>query len=690
MTPFLKVCDGTVRVRRLFVNNINPAELDSEPIFFKKSQTEERGDGSTTEVYGGPNFEQWYKDRTLFEHVGECQGEVSVSNGCILQDHLDFVPFRDAGDGYGWAIPIVTHRDYFVDFGGFIDFQSMKIRYSEPFYVEHYTTPDNDENVLLKFPYKDYRYRFAVESDQTRLELPWYDRQRPHCIGNSCPYARPQAIPPLTRHSAFGTGYMVREDESLRSSGAFGVWAISLNPFLGVELEDDPDKPAYPYNSLQVSVEPKQCAPLMGCAGPSLTRVDPNGEVWKWSDVETWEAIYQMRSFLWDVQANPNNTFPIEGEHVEIPGGFHIVLDVPPCRTHPDVKNCIPKLGRFTVSGKFTFDDGDDRELSADTILVWGEFEVGTRDKPFQHNALILLNGNPASPTLVASEMHYVGNKVVAVFGNLTLHGKKRSTRFVKLLQTAFAGSRQLTLKERTDWKVGDEIVLTPTSYIADEVETTTIAKISEDGRSLYLEKSLNHTHKVTALQLGEGKAPIHLAAVVGILTGSNVVLDSNFTQDEIDAGWSAHGFHIVVGEHIYEGAAIAEPRRGSIFGSGVNFRHCGQTGSEHPCIMMRYFSGMSEKYKVFDWFFEKNDGPNNKILDSSFHNTLNGAVSGQKAFGFVFDGNVVHRTYVLTSPPPNLLYCLSTRDSGLSDVELLHTVSNNTGDEALPTVPSS
>ena len=385
---------------------------------------------------------------------------------------------------------------------------------------------------------------------------------------------------------------MVREDDTLRSSGAFGVWQVALNPFSGVATAAPGKTPVYPHLALQLSVLPKQCAPLMGCAGPGMIGVNASdGKVWKWSEIQTWEAIFQTRSLLWDIQANPNNTFPVEGEHVEIPGGFHIELDVPPCRTHPDVPNCIPVLGRFTVTGKFTFEDGDDRELSADTILIWGEMEIGTKDAPFAHNALITLNGDPASDTLVASEMHFMGNKVWAVFGKLILHGKARATRSAKLLQTAFAGSVQLTLVQPTDWQVGDEIVVAPTAYVAHEMETATIVKLSSDKRTVYLQSELKYTHRASVLQLGGSRAPERLAASVGILSGSNIVLDSIYTDKMLEAGWRTHGFHMVIGEHIYDGAADVEPRRGELFASGVNFRNCGQTGSEHPCIMMKYFN---------------------------------------------------------------------------------------------------
>ena len=82
------------------------------------------------------------------------------ANVCRYQDHLDHVTFRDAVDGYGWAVPVVTNRDYFVNFDSKVDFQSMKIEWGNSFYLINYG--QEDESVKLKWPYVNYRYRFDV------------------------------------------------------------------------------------------------------------------------------------------------------------------------------------------------------------------------------------------------------------------------------------------------------------------------------------------------------------------------------------------------------------------------------------------------------------------------------------------------------------------------------------------------
>jgi hypothetical protein len=80
----------------------------------------------------------------------------------------DFINFR-ARDFKGWSIPLVTHADYYVDFDYTTDYTNMKVRWSEPFYIQTYSTTQNTNNVLtdvesvmLRWPYNSYRYRYKI------------------------------------------------------------------------------------------------------------------------------------------------------------------------------------------------------------------------------------------------------------------------------------------------------------------------------------------------------------------------------------------------------------------------------------------------------------------------------------------------------------------------------------------------
>src|SRR5690606_39117721 len=79
----------------------------------------------------------------------------------------------------------------------------------------------------------------------------------------------------------------------------------------------------------------------------------PKGD--KWSDPKTW----------------PDNKVPVAGDKVEIPTGKTVVLDVSP-----------PALNGVTVNGKLTFADNADVELTTEWVMLHGELEIGTAERP--------------------------------------------------------------------------------------------------------------------------------------------------------------------------------------------------------------------------------------------------------------------------------------------------------------------
>ena len=71
-----------------------------------------------------------------------------------------------------------------------------------------------------------------------------------------------------------------------------------------------------------------------------------------------------------------------------------------------------------------------------------------------------------------------MGPKAIGVYGGLDLHGIPRQPSWTKLSQTAKAGSNNFSLIEPVDWKIGEEIVTTTTSYSAFETETFKIISV--------------------------------------------------------------------------------------------------------------------------------------------------------------------------------------------------------------------
>ena len=548
-------------------------------------------------------------------------------------------------------------QDYFVSFGAQkIDFQNIRILFSNLWYLENYGLPGEQakhEAVLLKMVYINYRYRFDITDSATQYQHMWYDRLLPRCYGDSCMIGDGiSESPALTRYANYGTSYMSRRDDSLSNSDwndnqlsdtgfrnvrtdSYGQVQIALNPasVLVPSIITDNVTAVPEGNGLALHLGAKQCAPKMSFCWPDRTVLGTGTH--NWTAAAFWQEVFALRTVLQDPQANPTGALPALGETVEIPNGFTVLLDTSP-----------PKLERLTVSGVLRFRDTADVHLQADQILVWGALEIGTEENPFRHFATITLHGRQDSPTLVVSDRHFIGNKVLASFGNVSMHGGGRSVKQAKLRVTAPIGSKTIRLDRPVDWQVGDKLVIAPTGYNVHQMESDLIiAAVSSDGRTVTLDGFLKHVHTCTVRHLA-GKEPVRLCAAVGLLTGRNVVIRADVDaadplQHATDT--NRHGFHVYTGEHVYAGG---RSMIGRVIASGVEFHECGKTDTEHPCIHYKYYSAVSRNTNMQAWFTQPLNAPTNRVKHCSFHNTLNGAVKAEKTFGLYLENNVIHHTY--------------------------------------------
>jgi hypothetical protein len=105
---------------------------------------------------------------------------------------------------------------------------------------------------------------------------------------------------------------------------------------------------------------------------------------------------------------------------------------------------------------------------------VFGELQVGAPGAPFQHAASIVLHGDVGSEALVLDDNYFLGNKVLAVFGNLTLVGPAPSTAWCRLAAPAPAGATSITVNNVVAWPIGGKIVVTATEYVSGYSGTLT------------------------------------------------------------------------------------------------------------------------------------------------------------------------------------------------------------------------
>ena len=461
-------------------------------------------------------------------------------------DFIDFGPGRNGPNSFdweGWTIPLVTHHDYIIDWDWHVNYEQFSLNYAVPFLLQdpdvtpmggssnvpadavfegnagvQSTLPLPDESVMLSFPYTDARYRVKVDTP-ARADVPWFDKQYDYCSRSSCQlFEEPERTRGhLTRFDQFGTGFIDRRDDSGRE--VFGEWKVAINPF---SASKDCTKPVATEFSL--SVESRVCGPHECLMPPPF---DPSGlgKEMLWSAVETWEEIGfadKTRSYV-----SETGELPAYMEDVEIPEGFHVIMDVDP-----------PLLNEVNVVGRLEIRDLDqDRELKVKIMSVFGEFLIGEDDKPFDNKATIKVYGNMTSTPLKVGDQHpQLLSKAIANFGFIHFNGWSPAKTHVKLRTTANPGDTVIQVMDAVqDWRAGDQITLSATdgwsprkrsgvkitgSYSGndfydfvgpDEMETSSedvfITSVSADGLFVSLDRELTYRHYAGEVDVGFDQA---------------------------------------------------------------------------------------------------------------------------------------------------------------------------------------
>eukprot|EP00048_Salpingoeca_helianthica_P015090 m.224971 g.224971 ORF g.224971 m.224971 type:complete len:4030 (+) comp16594_c0_seq1:296-12385(+) len=421
--------------------------------------------GTVTPFYGFNAWPECPRGGAMFKDGLVCNSSVQVRRlqlDAVDPRELDFQVIRltsGAGSGtvrfrpkesYGWVIPIVNGHEYKTSFVSLVDWERMRIRYSEPEYVIR------GEWTTLSYSYIDYRYTFDVfYSDTTRKIASFPD----------------QSYSLLPTHN-WGTSLTNPINQS---------FDVILATGQGIDLGRA--RMPGPYSLV---VKPIQCAPdnpTCGFTGDVALEYPPL----LWSSPNTWAS----------------RRVPACNEDVVIPAGKIIQLDVNPC-----------KLKNLVIYGKLQFIDSADRWLQVDSILVYGFLEVGLLAAPFTNRARISISGVRTSPTVIVSNDLFIGNKVIANFGRIDMVGRARAVPWTRLAVTANAGDRVLRLAQSCDWVAGDAIAITPTEYGAAQTENVTVAAVSGDGRTVNLTSALRFRHFAGLVDDGRGNLVQLAAAV--------------------------------------------------------------------------------------------------------------------------------------------------------------------------------
>ena len=217
-----------------------------------------------------------------------------------------------------------------------------------------------------------------------------------------------------------------------------------------------------------------------------------------WSSLTTWGGLLENK--------------PLEGDSVLITRGQYIVLDESP-----------PALHLLMVYGgvlEFAQEVGD-LALNASYIFVFGgKMVVGTEEEPFPHRAVITLTGDRDS-----YELPVYGAKCLAVRDAiLDLHGLPQRP-WTRLSQSVQALNDTIYLVDPVDWKIGDRIFITSTSFDPMETEERIITSVAEGGSSLTLDQRLFFFHEGDGYWDETGREVVpEYRAEVGLLSRNVIV----------------------------------------------------------------------------------------------------------------------------------------------------------------------
>jgi hypothetical protein len=181
---------------------------------------------------------------------------------------------------------------------------------------------------------------------------------------------------------------------------------------------------------------------------------------------------------LWSDPGTWGGQTPQAGDEVMIPTADVVYMDVDP-----------PALKSLNVMGTLIV-GCEDITLACDKIEVHGAFLAGSDSHPFHHDLTITLGNRYHAPGDTSTKAF-----LVHPGGNLVMHGQPRSHSWLRLDQTAHAGTSTLRLEAPVDWTVGQRLVITSTDFDLNQAEQRRIVAVNEDGAELTLDRPLDWTH---------------------------------------------------------------------------------------------------------------------------------------------------------------------------------------------------
>lgn len=143
-------------------------------------------------------------------------------------------------------------------------------------------------------------------------------------------------------------------------------------------------------------------------------------------------------------------------------------------------------LEELNIEGVLKIKSGADRSLTAQRILIgrYGELRVGTEAEPFTNKFNLIFTGDMDSEHLTGNPKVDLGNKGIANFGLLSVHGAPRSGHKAKLLESLAVDGTVIKVDATIadDWAATDRIAVGPTGFDNEEKEEFEIVSKNVNG----------------------------------------------------------------------------------------------------------------------------------------------------------------------------------------------------------------
>uniref|UniRef100_A0A3B4ZUN2 PKHD1 like 1 n=1 Tax=Stegastes partitus TaxID=144197 RepID=A0A3B4ZUN2_9TELE len=335
------------------------------------------------------------------------------------------------------------------------------------------------------------------------------------------------------------------------------------------------------------------------------------------------DCLWSNASF-WSNSAENNNSVPAEGADVVVPSGMWLVLDVDP-----------PRLNKLTVVGVLEIPDTlnssssrsarsapEFRTVVVDAVYIsiqGGRLIAGWDGEPFRGELHIKLRGNHKTPDWPLPNGPNQGSKVLGEKTALHLSHMTDDTSapVIGFVIACLHAAPVCCLQ------VGDEVVVSTTSYDINETEKCQIAAVSADGRTLTLSQSLAHTHIGETHSVSGSSRSYTLAADVGLVTRNIKIVGQDYPQMTEES----FGARLLVGSYSWKGIDY----KGKAQIRNVEFYRSGQEGwtdYSDPRYSVA-FVNLGESY----------------IQGCAFHDGFSPAIGVFGTEGLSVDDNVVHHT---------------------------------------------